>query len=628
MTKTQTPANRLIDQKSPYLLQHAYNPVHWHPWSEDTFALARDKDLPVFVSIGYATCHWCHVMEQESFEDQEVAQALNRSFISVKVDREERPDIDHIYMNACRMISGRGGWPLTVVMTPDKRPFFAATYIPKQGRFGQAGLLDLLAEITRLWQHDRDRIISSARQVTDNLQQVHQSLPEATLDASTLQTAFQSLEQRYDHEYGGFGQAPKFPAPHNLLFVLRYWQQSKKGEALNMVDTTLKAMRQGGIFDHLGFGFHRYSTDRYWLVPHFEKMLYDQAMLIMALAETYKYTQDSSYSQVIEETAGYVFQDMTDVSGAFYSAEDADSEGEEGKFYVWTEQEIDQLLSPEEARLTKQVFGLTPDGNFKDEATGRRTGANILHFPEPLDQAAESLGLDPEKLSSRLETVRSKLLTARNQRIRPLLDDKILTDWNGLMIAALALAGHILGTDEYTQAAKRAARFIMENMYQDGRLLHRYRDGQAAIPGMLDDYAFFIQGLIELHTATGEQHYLDTALDLTRTCLDRFWDSQNGGFYLTPDDGEELLTRPKEVTDGAIPSGNSVFLSNLLRLGQLANNTELSEKANELIKAFSGTVAEIPAGCTFFLCGLDMSLQASGQEDEQRDGAAHRDWAP
>ena len=628
MTKTQTPANRLIDQKSPYLLQHAYNPVHWHPWSEDTFALARDKDLPVFVSIGYATCHWCHVMEQESFEDQEVAQALNRSFISVKVDREERPDIDHIYMNACRMISGRGGWPLTVVMTPDKRPFFAATYIPKQGRFGQAGLLDLLAEITRLWQHDRDRIISSAHQVTDKLQQVHQSLPEATLDASTLQTAFQSLEQRYDHEYGGFGQAPKFPAPHNLLFVLRYWQQSKKGEALNMVDTTLKAMRQGGIFDHLGFGFHRYSTDRYWLVPHFEKMLYDQAMLIMALAETYKYTQDSSYSQVIEETAGYVFQDMTDVSGAFYSAEDADSEGEEGKFYVWTEQEIDQLLSPEEARLTKQVFGLTPDGNFKDEATGRRTGANILHFPEPLDQAAESLGLDPEKLSSRLETVRSKLLTARNQRIRPLLDDKILTDWNGLMIAALALAGHILGTDEYTQAAKRAARFIMENMYQDGRLLHRYRDGQAAIPGMLDDYAFFIQGLIELHTATGEQHYLDTALDLTRTCLDRFWDSQNGGFYLTPDDGEELLTRPKEVTDGAIPSGNSVFLSNLLRLGQLANNTELSEKANELIKAFSGTVAEIPAGCTFFLCGLDMSLQASGQEDEQRDGAAHRDWAP
>jgi len=617
MTKTQTSANRLIDQKSPYLLQHAYNPVHWHPWSEDTFILARDKDLPVFVSIGYATCHWCHVMEQESFEDREVAQALNRNFISVKVDREERPDIDHIYMNACRMISGRGGWPLTVVMTPDKRPFFAATYIPKQGRFGQAGLLDLLAEITRLWQHDRDRIISSARQVTDNLQQVHQSLPEATLDASTLQAAFQSLEQRYDHEYGGFGQAPKFPAPHNLLFVLRYWQQSKKGEALNMVDTTLKAMRQGGIFDHLGFGFHRYSTDRYWLVPHFEKMLYDQAMLIMALAETYKYTQDSSYSQVIEETAGYVFQDMTDVSGAFYSAEDADSEGEEGKFYVWTEQEIDQLLSPEEARLTKQVFGLTPDGNFKDEATGRRTGANILHFPEPLDQAAESLGLDPEKLSSRLETVRSKLLTARNQRIRPLLDDKILTDWNGLMIAALALAGHILGTDEYTQAAKRAARFIMENMYRDGRLLHRYRDGQAAIPGMLDDYAFFIQGLIELHTAIGEQHYLDTALDLTRTCLDHFWDSQNGGFYLTPDDGEELLTRPKEVTDGAIPSGNSVFLSNLLRLGQLTDNTELTQKANELITAFSGTVAEIPAGCTFFLCGLDMSLQARGQEGDK-----------
>jgi len=614
MSESQHSANRLIDEKSPYLLQHAYNPVDWHAWSEDTFALARDKDLPVFVSIGYATCHWCHVMERESFEDQEVAQALNRSFISIKVDREERPDIDQIYMNACQMISGRGGWPLTVVMTPDKRPFFAATYIPKHGRFGQAGLLDLLAEISRLWNHDRDRITSSARQVTDNLQRLHQNLPETTLDASTLQAAFKSLEQRYDPEYGGFGQAPKFPAPHNLLFLLRYWQRSGKHEALNMVDTTLKAMRQGGIFDHLGYGFHRYSTDRSWLVPHFEKMLYDQAMLIMALAETYEHTRDPLYAQVIEETAGYVFHDMTDVSGAFYSAEDADSEGVEGKFYVWTEQEIDKLLSPEEARLAKKVFGLTPEGNFKDEATGRRTGANILHLPLPLDQAAESLGIDPENLSSQLETVRSKLLTARNQRIRPLLDDKVLTDWNGLMIAALAQAGRILGNDEYTQAAKQSARFILESMYQDGRLLHRYRDGQAAIPGMLDDYAFFIHGLIELHTATAERQYLESALDLTRTCLHHFWDPHNGGFYLTPDDGEDLLTRPKEVTDGAIPSGNSVFLSNLLRLGQLTDNTELAQKANELITAFSGTVAEIPAGCTFFLCGLDMALQPSGQE--------------
>ncbi len=612
MSETQHSANRLIDEKSPYLLQHAHNPVDWHAWSEDAFALARDKDLPVFVSIGYATCHWCHVMERESFEDQEVAQALNRGFISIKVDREERPDIDQIYMNACQMISGRGGWPLTVVMTPDKRPFFAATYIPKQGRFGQAGLLDLLAEISRLWLHDRDRIINSARQVTDNMQRLHQNLPETRLDASTLQAAFQSLKQRYDSEHGGFGQAPKFPAPHNLLFLLRYWQRSGNPEALNMVDTTLKAMRQGGIFDHLGFGFHRYSTDRSWLVPHFEKMLYDQAMLIMALAETYEHTRDPLYAQVIEETAGYIFHDMTDVSGAFYSAEDADSEGVEGKFYVWTEQEIDKLLSPEEARLAKKVFGLTPDGNFKDEATGRRTGANILHLPLPWEHAAESLGLSPENLSSQLETVRSKLLTARNQRIRPLLDDKVLTDWNGLMIAALAQAGRILGNDEYTQAAKRAAGFILENMFRDGRLLHRYRDEQAAITGMLDDYAFFIQGLIELHTATAERKYLESALDLTHACLHHFWDPHNGGFYLNPDDGEELLTRPKEVTDGAIPSGNSVFLSNLLRLGQSTDNTELAQKANELINAFSGTVAEIPAGCTFFLCGLDMALQASG----------------
>ncbi|MFW5971687.1 MAG: thioredoxin domain-containing protein [Desulfovermiculus sp.] len=617
MSDPQHSANRLIDEKSPYLLQHAYNPVDWLPWSDEAFALAREKDHPLFVSIGYSTCHWCHVMEQESFEDQEVAQALNRSFISVKVDREERPDIDTIYMNACQLISGRGGWPLTVVMTPDKRPFFAATYIPKQSRFGQPGLLDLLAEISRLWNHDRDKIFYSARQVTDNLQRLHQNLPQTTLDASTLEAAFQSLEQRYDSEYGGFGQAPKFPAPHNLLFLLRYWQRSGKHEALEMVDTTLKAMRQGGVFDHLGYGFHRYSTDRSWLVPHFEKMLYDQAMLIMALAKTCEHTRDPLYAQVIEETAGYVFHDMTDVSGAFYSAEDADSEGVEGKFYVWTEQEIDKLLSPEEARLVKKVFGLTPEGNFKDEATGRRTGANILHLPLPLDQAAESLGLGPENLSSQLETVRSKLLTVRNQRVRPLLDDKVLTDWNGLMIAALAKAGRILGNDEYTRAAKRAARFILENMYRDGRLLHRYRDRQAAIPGMLDDYAFFIQGLIQLHAATAERQYLDTARELTRDCLTHFWDQDHGGFYLTPDDGEELLARPKEVTDGAIPSGNSVMLSNLLRLGRLTDDAELSQKANNLIAAFSGTVAKIPAGCTFFLCGLDMALRTNEHEGER-----------
>ncbi|MFP4429411.1 MAG: thioredoxin domain-containing protein [Desulfovermiculus sp.] len=617
MSDPQHSANRLIDEKSPYLLQHAYNPVDWLPWSDEAFALAREKDHPLFVSIGYSTCHWCHVMEQESFEDQEVAQALNRSFISVKVDREERPDIDTIYMNACQLISGRGGWPLTVVMTPDKRPFFAATYIPKQSRFGQPGLLDLLAEISRLWNHDRDKIFYSARQVTDNLQRLHQNLPQTTLDASTLEAAFQSLEQGYDSEYGGFGQAPKFPAPHNLLFLLRYWQRSGKHEALEMVDTTLKAMRQGGVFDHLGYGFHRYSTDRSWLVPHFEKMLYDQAMLIMALAKTYEHTRDPLYAQVIEETAGYVFHDMTDVSGAFYSAEDADSEGVEGKFYVWTEQEIDKLLSPEEARLVKKVFGLTPEGNFKDEATGRRTGANILHLPLPLDQAAESLGLGPENLSSQLETVRSKLLTVRNQRVRPLLDDKVLTDWNGLMIAALAKAGRILGNDEYTRAAKRAARFILENMHQNGRLLHRYRDRQAAIPGMLDDYAFFIQGLIQLHAATAERQYLDTARELTRDCLTHFWDQDHGGFYLTPDDGEDLVTRPKEVTDGAIPSGNSVMLSNLLRLGRLTDDAELSQKANDLIAAFSGTVAKIPAGCTFFLCGLDMALRTNEHEGER-----------
>jgi hypothetical protein len=496
-------------------------------------------------------------------------------------------------------------------MTPDKKPFFAATYIPKKGRFGQAGLLELLAEISRLWTHDRDRITNSARQVTDNLQRLNQPISQATMDESTLEAAYKSLEQRYDLDHGGFGQAPKFPAPHNLLFLLRYWQRNPKSQALDMVDATLKAMRRGGVFDHLGFGFHRYSTDRFWLVPHFEKMLYDQAMLLMALTEAYEQRPDPFYPQVIEETVSYVLTDMTAPSGGFFSAEDADSEGEEGKFYVWTEQEMGELLSSDQASLAQAVFGTKPEGNYKDEATGHRTGANILHLPRPLDRTAESLGIDLDNLLSQLETIRSKLLASRSQRIRPLLDDKILTDWNGLMIAALAKAGRILGNKKYVLAAESAAHFILENMYSKGRILHRYREGQAAIPGMLDDYAFFILGLIELHTATSEQEYLDKALDLTGQCLDHFWDHQHGGFFLTPDDGEQLLTRPKEVTDGAIPSGNSVFLSNLLRLGRIAKNAELKHKADHLIKAFSGTVAQIPAGCTFFLCGLDMALDSS-----------------
>jgi hypothetical protein len=602
----------LIHEKSPYLLQHAFNPVDWHPWSEDAFALARQTNRPLFVSIGYATCHWCHVMEHESFEDQDVAQALNQGFVSIKVDREERPDIDQIYMNACRLISGRGGWPLTVVMTPDAKPFFAATYIPKHSRFGQPGLLDLLAQITRMWTHDRDRVLDSARKVAGALQGLTPEASTVTLDESVLKAAFDGLADRYDPEYGGFGQAPKFPAPHNLLFLLRYWKRSGSTTALDMVRTTLQAMRRGGIFDQLGFGFHRYSTDRTWLVPHFEKMLYDQAMLVLALAEAYAHTGDDFYPQVIGETIGYLTQDMRHPSGAFYSAEDADSEGEEGKFYVWTNQDIEQVLTPEEAKLAKTVFGLTLEGNYTDEASGRRTGANILHLPRPLHQAAENLGEDPQHLSAQLETIRSKLLAARSHRPRPLLDDKILTDWNGLMIAALARAGQVADNWQYVQAAQSAAEFILDQMHDNGRLLHRYRDGQAAIPGMLDDYAFFIWGLLELYSAVHDPRYLSLAQDLTRTCLDHFRDLKQGGFYLTPDDGEELLTRPQEVTDGAIPSGNSVMLSNLLRLAAMAGDPEPDRRARELIAAFSGTVTEIPAGCTFFLCGLDMALNSSG----------------
>ena len=602
-------ANPLINEKSPYLLQHAHNPVFWRPWGDDAFSLATREDKPVFLSIGYATCHWCHVMERESFEDIEVARVLNQGFVPIKVDREERPDIDAVYMTVCQMITGRGGWPLTIIMTPDKKPFFAATYIPRQGRFGQPGLLELLPEVIRVWENERSRVTDSADQVSEHLRSARWDTGGEELDQGVLQACFQSLQQRFDSRHGGFGKAPKFPTPHNLLFLLRYWKRTGNSQALAMVESTLKAMRQGGVFDHLGYGFHRYSTDDRWLVPHFEKMLYDQALMLMALTETYQATHDPTYAQMIQETASYVLTGMTSESGGFYSAEDADSEGEEGKFYIWTEEEIDAVLPKEEADLVKHVFNTSQDGNYTDEATGVKTGANILHLTHPLDELAQELGLELSRLESSLGKARQALLAARSQRIRPLLDDKILTDWNGLMIAALSRAGRALDRQEYLNAAEAAAGFLLRNLKDErGRLLHRFRDGEAAIAAMLDDYAFLTFGLLELYEASREPEYLAQALDLTRKSLAHFQDPEQGGFFTTADDGEQLLVRQKEVIDGAIPSGNSVAMHNLLKLSLLTGDADLAASGNQLAWAFSGTVRQAPSGCTFLLCGLDLAL--------------------
>ena len=608
------PPNRLANEQSPYLLQHADNPVDWYPWGEEAFSAARDLDRPIFLSIGYATCHWCHVMEHESFEDEDVARLMNESFVNVKVDREERPDIDGIYMAVAQMATGHGGWPLTIVMTPDRLPFFSGTYFPRESRFGRPGMLDLVPRIRELWQTRRDDLLTAAHETRDRLQ----SLAEAdrsgrALDADTLSRGFQELELEYDQERGGFGRAPRFPTPHRLLFLLRFWRRTGVDQALEMVVKTLDALRAGGIFDQVGCGFHRYSTDDQWLLPHFEKMLYDQALLVMAYVEAFQATGDASHARVAKQVLEYVLRDMTAPDGGFYSAEDADSEGEEGKFYLWTDEELRQVLGESDADFAALVLEIRPGGNFVDEATGERSGTSIPHLAEPLEARAAELGLELSELEHRLDSVRERLLEHRSRRIRPLLDDKILTDWNGLMIAALAKAGGALDAPEYVESATRAAAFLWTTMQTDGRLLHRYRDGDADIEANLDDYAFVAWAEIELHQVTQDPEHLRRAIVLTDSMLERFHDDASGGLFFSPAGRPDLIVRQREVYDGAVPSGNSVALSNLLRLARLTAEAKYERAAGEVSRAFSRTVGSHPSAFSMFLCGLELVVDG-GQE--------------
>jgi len=604
--------NRLIKEKSPYLLQHAHNPVDWYPWGEEAFEKARRENKPVFLSIGYSTCHWCHVMEAESFSDTQVASLMNDAFVSIKVDREERPDIDNVYMNVSVLMTGSGGWPLTIIMTPDKRPFFVATYIPKDGRFGQAGLLDLIPRVKEAWATQHERILQSATQITSALQQKTSNSSGADPDTSTLQAAYQQLKSRFDERYGGFGQSQKFPTPHNFLFLLRYWKRTGDAKALEMVERTLQAMRRGGMYDHVGFGFHRYSTEPTWLVPHFEKMLYDQALLAMAYTEAFQATGKEEYEKTAREIFTYVLRDMTSASGGFYSAEDADSEGEEGKFYLWSEKDIRQALGKEDADLFVKVFGVQSGGNFTEQSTGNKPGTNILYLSKPLRETAADLKLPEQQLRNRLELSRQKLFAVREKRIHPGKDDKILVDWNGLMIAALAKGAQAFNEPKYLEAAMRAADFIQRNVRtSDGRLLHRYRDGQANIKAHAEDYAFLIWGLLELHEATFQINYLRAALDLNNELLKHFWDANRGGFYFSADDGEALQVRSKEIYDGAIPSGNSVAMLNLLRLGRITANTDFEQKAAAIGRAFSGEIKSSPSASTQLMVALDFGIGPS-----------------
>lgn len=606
--------NRLIREKSPYLLQHAYNPVDWYPWGKEAFEKAGRENKPIFLSIGYSTCHWCHVMEKESFEDGDVAGLMNDAFVSIKVDREERPDIDSVYMTVCQMMTGSGGWPLTIIMTPEKKPFFAATYLPKETRFGRAGMKQLIPRIKGLWEYNREEALTSADKLTSILETTSIEPNGEQLTEGTLEIAYRQLSRNFDGQYGGFSHAPKFPSPHNLMYLLRYWRRTGDEWALKMVEITLQNMRSGGIYDHLGFGFHRYSTDHRWLVPHFEKMLYDQALLAMAYIEAYQATGSKDYEETAREIFTYVLRDMTAPEGGFYSAEDADSEGEEGRFYLWRAEEINQALTKEETELVAKVFTIQRQGNFREEATGAETGKNIPHITRPLTALAKEVGMSSGRLKERLEAAREKLFEVREKRVHPHKDDKILTDWNGLMIAALAKGAQAFHEPAYGDAARRAAEFMLSKMCDSNRRIrHRYRDREAAIPAFLDDYAFLSWGLMELYEATFDPDFLRRAIEFNDVMLEHFWDHENGGFYFSADDAEGMLVRKKELYDGAIPSGNSVALLNLLRLSHLVGNSQYEEKAAHLLRAFSKTIAEAPFAYTQFMAALDFSLGPSSQ---------------
>ena len=600
--------NRLINESSPYLLQHAANPVNWYPWGEEAFAKAKKENKPIFLSIGYSTCHWCHVMERESFSDDEVAALLNRDFVSIKVDREERPDIDQVYMTVTQMLTGRGGWPNTVFLTPDRKPFFAGTYFPKESRWGLTGLMDLLPQVVALWQRDRQNVIESADQITDLIATQRKPSAGTTLEKSILVKTRDMLGEIYDAEFGGFGPPPKFPTPHLYGFLLRQYHYAGDKLALEMAEKTLTHMRLGGIYDHIGFGFHRYSTDIQWLLPHFEKMLYDQALLALAYTEAYQVTDEKFYAQTAREILAYILRDLTSTEGGFYSAEDADSEEVEGKFYVWTVPQIQKAIGDEDTEVLKKIYNLKNEGNFKSPEAEVLVGSNILYLNKKLPDLAREMGMSERQLQ-RLEKNRVQLFKLRNKRVHPFKDDKILTDWNGLMIAALARAGQTLGEARYTDAAVRAADFVLRKLRaENGRLLKRYRNGYAGLPAHLDDYAFTVWGLLELYEATFEANYLQEALQINDQMITHFWDDTDGGFYITADDGEKLLIRSKDIYDGAIPSGNSVATLNLLRLGHLTGRQEYLKKAEDITRAFAGTVNRYPPGHCQLLVALQYVL--------------------
>jgi uncharacterized protein YyaL (SSP411 family) len=594
--------NRLAQESSPYLLQHQSNPVDWYPWGEEALARSRREDKPIFLSIGYSACHWCHVMEHESFESEAIARELNEHFVCIKVDREERPDLDQIYMNAVQVLTGRGGWPMSVFLTPELKPFYGGTYWPPTSRHGMPGFDQIIAAVSKAWEENHSAVVESADRLTEQLAHMAGQANElGELNADLLTRASRYFRQTYDRTYGGFGGAPKFPAPMSLRLLMRDWFRRQENFSLEMVTGTLDRMAAGGIYDHLGGGFARYSVDARWLVPHFEKMLYDNAQLAIAYLEAFQITGNANYGRVVRETLDYVLRDMTDPEGGFYSTEDADSEGVEGKFYTWTPEQLVEVLGDEGAATFAKVYDVTESGNFEE--------TNILNLPKTIEQQAAILGRDVEDLRRELAESRQKLFLAREQRIHPHKDDKVITAWNGLMIEALALAGAVLDEPRYLAAARKAAEFVETSLRRDdGRLLHTWRHGKAKVDAYLDDYTYLANGLTTLYECTGEAKYLERAIELIDHVLLHFGSEGQGGFYFTADDQEQLLTRNKEFADNAVPSANAMTAMTLIKLAKLTGYESWLNAAEQTMQTAVELMQRYPSGTAQMLLAVDLYL--------------------
>ena len=594
--------NHLINETSPYLLQHAHNPVDWYPWGDEAFQKAKSENRPILLSIGYSACHWCHVMERESFEDEKIAALMNDLFINIKVDREERPDLDEIYMNAVQMLTGRGGWPMTVFLTPEGKPFYGGTYFPPEDRYGVPGFPKILQGVANAYREKPQDVERSVEQILSALQRMSLSTEsQQPFSSDIIGQSAEQLAQAYDADHGGLGKAPKFPNVGVYELFLRHYHHSKGSRFLEMVTHTLTKMAQGGIYDHLGGGFHRYSVDEKWLVPHFEKMLYDNAQLVRIYAQAYCVTREPLFKQVVDETMTHLMREMLHTEGGFYSTQDADSEGEEGKFFVWTEEEISQILGEDASEIFCRIYDVSEEGNFEEK--------NILHPILTLEQASKFFRRDLKEIESLVSNAKGKLFQEREKRPKPFRDEKILTLWNGLMLSGIAEAIKISRRPAYLEAADRTVDFIFTKMFRDGRLLHTYKSGTAKILGYLDDYAFLEAGLLDLFEATVNRAHLDRALELAEIMLHEFWDEAGGGFFYTGRSHEQLIAQSKPIFDGSIPSGNAVATQVLLRLYHYTGKEDYLKRAERILRAYYNAMENQPFGFAHMLAALDFYLQ-------------------